>query len=59
MNFNMENIELFLTVFDTGSFSTAARKIHLVPSAVRTALSKDNQDICDPLFERKYRKRHP
>ncbi|HFF4417602.1 TPA: hypothetical protein ACGCY5_003488, partial [Acinetobacter baumannii] len=26
MNFNSENIELFLTVLDTGSFSAAARK---------------------------------
>ncbi|OOS52076.1 hypothetical protein BTG58_10345, partial [Acinetobacter baumannii] len=37
MNFNSENIELFLTVLDTGSFSAAARKLNLVTSAVSIA----------------------
>lgn len=51
MNFNSENIELFLTVLDTGSFSAAARKLNRVPSAVSMAIANIEAELGYHLFE--------
>ncbi|ACJ41119.1 MULTISPECIES: LysR family transcriptional regulator [Acinetobacter] len=56
MNFNSENIELFLTVLDTGSFSAAARKLNRVPSAVSMAIANIEAELGYHLFERTHRK---
>lgn len=45
MNFNSENIELFLSVLDTGSFSAAARKLNRVPSAVSMAVANIEAEL--------------
>ena len=55
MNFNSENIELFLTVLDTGSFS-ATRKLNRVPSAVSMAIANIEAELGYHLFERTHRK---
>ncbi len=52
MNFNSENIELFITVLDTGSFSAAARKLNRVPSAVSMAVANLEAELGYILFER-------
>lgn len=52
MNFNSENIELFITVLDTGSFSAAARKLNRVPSAVSMAVANLEAELGYTLFER-------
>jgi len=56
MNFNSENIELFLSVLDTGSFSAAARKLNRVPSAVSMAVANIEAELGYLLFERTHRK---
>jgi len=56
MNFNSENIELFITVLDTGSFSAAARKLNRVPSAVSMAIANLEAELGYTLFERTPRK---
>ncbi|ENX45255.1 LysR family transcriptional regulator [Acinetobacter sp. V89_4] len=56
MNFNSENIELFITVLDTGSFSAAARKLNRVPSAVSMAVANLEAELGYTLFERTPRK---
>lgn len=56
MNFNSENIELFITVLDTGSFSAAARKLNRVPSAVSMAVANLEAELGYILFERTPRK---
>lgn len=56
MNFNSENIELFITVLDTGSFSAAARKLNRVPSAVSMAIANLEAELGYILFERTHRK---
>ncbi|EOQ63880.1 hypothetical protein F935_01509 [Acinetobacter calcoaceticus ANC 3811] len=56
MNFNSENIELFITVLDTGSFSAAARKLNRVPSAVSMAIANLEVELGYTLFERTPRK---
>lgn len=39
MPFNSENLTIFLTVLEKGSFSAAARALHRVPSAVSMAIA--------------------
>jgi DNA-binding transcriptional LysR family regulator len=56
MNFNSENIELFITVLDTGSFYAAARKLNRVPSAVSMAVANLEAELGYILFERTPRK---
>jgi len=56
MNFNSENIELFINVLDTGSFSAAARKLNRVPSAVSMAVANLEAELGYTLFERTPRK---
>jgi DNA-binding transcriptional LysR family regulator len=56
MNFTSENIELFVKVLDTGSFSAAARALHKVPSAVSMAIANIEAELGLQLFERTPRK---
>ncbi|MEX6399029.1 LysR family transcriptional regulator [Providencia hangzhouensis] len=39
MPFNSDNLTIFLTVLDKGSFSAAARALKRVPSAVSMAVA--------------------
>ncbi len=56
MNFNSENIELFLTVLDTGSSAAAGHKLNRVPSAVSMAIANIEAELGYHLFERTHRK---
>lgn len=56
MNFTSENIEIFLTVLDSGSFSAAARALKRVPSAISMAVANIEADLGMTLFERTPRK---
>ncbi|KAF1025033.1 MAG: HTH-type transcriptional activator AllS [Acinetobacter bereziniae] len=56
MNFTSENIELFVKVLDTGSFSAAARALHKVPSAVSMGIANIEAELGLQLFERTPRK---
>ncbi len=52
MPFNSDNLQLFLTVLEKGSFSAAARALHRVPSAVSMAVSNLEAELGFALFER-------
>lgn len=56
MNFTSENIELFVKVIDTGSFSAAARALNRVPSAVSMGIANIEAELGLQLFERTPRK---
>jgi DNA-binding transcriptional LysR family regulator len=56
MNFTSENIELFVKVLDTGSFSAAARALNRVPSAVSMGIANIEAELGLLLFERTPRK---
>jgi DNA-binding transcriptional LysR family regulator len=56
MNFTSENIELFVKVLDTGSFSAAARALKRVPSAVSMGIANIEAELGLALFERTPRK---
>lgn len=56
MHFTSENIELFVKVMDTGSFSAAARALNRVPSAVSMGIANIEAELGLPLFERTPRK---
>jgi len=56
MNFTSENIELFVKVLDTGSFSAAARALNRVPSAVSMGIANIEAELGLQLFERTPRK---
>lgn len=52
MPFPPEQVPLFLTVLDTGSFSAAARKLGRVPSAVSMAMGQLEAELGLQLFDR-------
>lgn len=56
MKFTSENIELFIKVLDTGSFSAAARALNRVPSAVSMGIANIEAELDLVLFERTQRK---
>lgn len=52
MNINQEQLQLFQTVMQTGSFSAAARALGKVPSAVSMAIANLEIDLNLKLFKR-------
>jgi DNA-binding transcriptional LysR family regulator len=52
MNINQEQLLMFQTVIETGSFSAAARKLGKVPSAVSMSIANLEIDLDLKLFER-------
>ncbi|WP_272578086.1 MULTISPECIES: LysR family transcriptional regulator [unclassified Providencia] len=59
MPFNSENLTIFLTVLEKGSFSAAARALHRVPSAVSMAIANLEAELGFLLFERHTREPKP
>ncbi|SEM06673.1 DNA-binding transcriptional regulator, LysR family [Acinetobacter sp. DSM 11652] len=59
MNINQEQLVVFKTVMETGSFSAAARQLGKVPSAVSMAISNLEIDLNLQLFERVGREPQP
>ncbi|MBF0692391.1 LysR family transcriptional regulator [Providencia alcalifaciens] len=59
MPFNSENLMIFLTVLDKGSFSAAARALHRVPSAISMAIANLEAELGFSLFERHTREPKP
>ncbi|MDQ8935185.1 LysR family transcriptional regulator [Acinetobacter rudis] len=56
MNFTTENIDVFLKILDTGSFSAAARALNRVPSAVSMNIANIEAELGIDLFIRTPRK---
>ena len=52
MPFNSDNLTIFLTVLDKGSFSAAARALKRVPSAVSMAVANLEAELGFELFDR-------
>ncbi|HCB29448.1 MAG TPA: LysR family transcriptional regulator, partial [Acinetobacter lwoffii] len=52
MNVNQEQLLMFKTVMETGSFSAAARQLGKVPSAVSMAIANLEIDLNLELFQR-------
>ena len=52
MNINQEQLTIFKTVMETGSFSAAARKLGKVPSAVSMSIANLEIDLNLKLFDR-------
>jgi len=52
MNINQEQLVIFKTVIETGSFSAAARKLSKVPSAISMSISNLEIDLNLQLFQR-------
>lgn len=52
MNINQEQLTIFKTVMETGSFSAAARQLGKVPSAVSMSIANLEIDVDMKLFER-------
>ena len=52
MNLNQEQLIIFKTVMETGSFSAAARRLSKVPSAVSMSIANLEIDLNLKLFER-------
>ncbi|WP_288366702.1 LysR family transcriptional regulator [Acinetobacter soli] len=59
MNINQEQLIIFQSVMETGSFSAAARKLGKVPSAVSMSIANMEIDLNLNLFERKGREPVP
>ncbi|RZG87800.1 LysR family transcriptional regulator [Acinetobacter venetianus] len=59
MNINQEQLLMFQTVIETGSFSAAARKLGKVPSAVSMSIANLEIDLDLNLFERVGREPKP
>ncbi|HEM8877297.1 TPA: LysR family transcriptional regulator [Providencia stuartii] len=59
MPFNSDNLMIFLTVLEKGSFSAAARALHRVPSAVSMAIANLEAELGFLLFERHTREPKP
>ncbi|MCC8379929.1 LysR family transcriptional regulator [Xenorhabdus sp. PB30.3] len=59
MPFTSDNLLVFLTVLDKGSFSAAARTLHRVPSAVSMAIANLEAELGFALFDRKSREPVP
>ncbi|MDD4851912.1 MULTISPECIES: LysR family transcriptional regulator [Acinetobacter] len=52
MNINQDQLIIFITVMEMGSFSAAARKLNKVPSAVSMSIANLEIDLDLKLFER-------
>lgn len=52
MNINQDQLTIFKTVMETGSFSSAARKLGKVPSAISMSIANLEIDLNLKLFER-------
>lgn len=52
MNLNQEQLNIFKTVIETGSFSAAARQLGKVPSAISMAIANLEVDLNLQLFQR-------
>ncbi|MCG2572307.1 LysR family transcriptional regulator [Acinetobacter sp. ME22] len=52
MNINQEQLNIFKTVMETGSFSAAARQLGKVPSAISMSIANLEIDLNLKLFER-------
>ena len=59
MAFSSDNIQVFLSVLDQGSFSAAARSLSRVPSAVSMAIAHLEADLNLVLFDRSGREPRP
>ncbi|PHM45343.1 transcriptional regulator MvfR [Xenorhabdus mauleonii] len=59
MSFSSENLQLFLTVLDKGSFSAAARALNRVPSAVSMGIANLEAELGYELFDRSHREPVP
>lgn len=59
MNFSSDNIQLFLSVLDQGSFSAAARALKRVPSAVSMGIGNLEAELGYSLFDRGAREVRP
>ena len=59
MNINQEQLIIFKTVMETGSFSAAARKLGKVPSAVSMSIANMEIDLDLKLFSREGREPLP
>ncbi|MFV5502191.1 LysR family transcriptional regulator [Acinetobacter sp. 226] len=59
MNVNQEQLLMFKTVMETGSFSAAARQLGKVPSAVSMAIANLEIDLNLELFQRSGREPKP
>lgn len=59
MAFTSENIKVFLAVLDHGSFSSAARALGRVPSAVSLVISQLEAELDVALFDRSSREPKP
>ena len=52
MNINQDQLIIFITVMETGSFSAAARQLGKVPSAISMSIANLEIDLDLKLFER-------
>lgn len=59
MNLNQEQLDIFKTVIETGSFSAAARQLGKVPSAISMSIANLEIDLNLQLFERVGREPKP
>ena len=59
MAFSSDNIAVFLSVLDRGSFSAAARSLGRVPSAVSLVISQLEAELGLALFDRSGREARP
>ncbi|MBV5291169.1 MAG: LysR family transcriptional regulator [Curvibacter lanceolatus] len=59
MAFSADNVDLFLSVLDRGSFSAAARALGRVPSAVSMAVAQLEAELDLVLFDRSGREPRP
>ena len=59
MAFNSDNVEVFLCVLDSGSFSAAARQLRRVPSAVSMTIANLEAELDLLLFDRSGREPRP
>src|SRR5450830_1484465 len=59
MAFSADNVDLFLSVLDRGSFSAAARALGRVPSAVSMAVAQLEAELDLVLFDRSDREPRP
>lgn len=59
MGFSSDNVQVFLSVLDQGSFSAAARSLGRVPSAVSMAVAQLEAELDLLLFDRSSREPRP
>lgn len=59
MNINQDQLNIFKTVIETGSFSAAARKLNKVPSAISMSIANLEIDLNLTLFSRQGREPVP